>query len=166
MAQISVKIEQKSHGRSRDKKMCKNEKGTTRIKWVLSSDTLAAYTRASRNWSQTFSKGSTCDCYSRMPQTPTIPRFLKIVYKPIVGRNILSGTGWKGDHTIEILFVLLLCLHVNVSCQIILRLRSCLFCEGRISVLKRWFKTPIQNAVNSGYCSSSSEPERRLYDVI
>ena len=70
-------------------------------------------------------------------------------------------------------------------------LRSCLFCEG---VLKRWFKTPIQNAVhgstvhaslekktirlpkkaclgilgmfNSGYCSSSSEPERRLYDVI
>ena len=40
------------------------------------------------------------------------------------------------------------------------------FCEGRISVLKRWFKTPIQNAVNSGYCSSSSEPERRLYDVI
>ena len=47
-----------------------------------------------------------------------------------------------------------------------LRLRSCLFCEGRISVLKRWFKTPIQNAVNSGYCSSSSEPERRLYDVI
>ena len=33
-----------------------------------------------------------------------------------------------------------------------LRLRSCLFCEGRISVLKRWFKTPIQNAVNSGYC--------------
>ena len=47
-----------------------------------------------------------------------------------------------------------------------LRLRSCLFCEGRISVLKRWFKTPIENAVNSGYCSSSSEPERRLYDVI
>ena len=66
-----------------------------------------------------------------------------------------------------------------------------LICEG---VLKRWFKTPIQNAVhgstvhashekktirlpkkaclgilgmfNSGYCSSSSEPERRLYDVI
>ena len=31
---------------------------------------------------------------------------------------------------------------------------------------KRWFKTPIQNSVNSGYCSSSSEPERRLYDVI
>ena len=54
-----------------------------------------------------------------------------------------------------------LCTHA-----IVLRLRSCLFCEGRISVLKRWFKTPIQNAVNSGYCSSSSEPERRLYDVI
>ena len=52
------------------------------------------------------------------------------------------------------------------SCENSLRLRSCLFCEGRISVLKRWFKTPIQNAVNSGYCSSSSEPERRLYDVI
>ena len=52
----------------------------------------------------------------------------------------------------------------NSACS--LRLRSCLFCEGRISVLKRWFKTPIQNAVNSGYCSSSSEPERRLYDVI
>ena len=47
-----------------------------------------------------------------------------------------------------------------------LRLRLYLFCEGRISVLKRRFKTPIQNAVNSGYCSSSSEPERRLYDVI
>ena len=28
------------------------------------------------------------------------------------------------------------------------------------------FETLIQNAVNSGYCSSSSEPERRLYDVI
>ena len=86
-----------------------------------------------------------------------------------------------------------------------LRLRLYLFCEGRISVLKRRFKTPIQNAVhgsrlfmlpsrrrrfrehalrmrslrllkeaclgilgifNPGYCSSSSEPERRLYDVI
>ena len=52
-----------------------------------------------------------------------------------------------------------------------LRLRSCLFCEGRISVLKRWFKTPIQNAVHGStvyaslekktHCSSSSEPERR-----
>ena len=29
-----------------------------------------------------------------------------------------------------------------------LGLRSCLFCEGRISVLKRWFKTPIQNALH------------------
>ena len=38
-----------------------------------------------------------------------------------------------------------------------LGLRLYLFCEGRISVLKRWFKTPIQNAVNSGYCSSSSD---------
>ena len=64
-----------------------------------------------------------------------------------------------------------------------LRLRSCLFCEGRISVLKRWFKTPIQNAVHgstvyaslekktiswacTAHCSRSSEPERRLYDVI
>ena len=32
-------------------------------------------------------------------------------------------------------------------CKWCLRLRSCLFCEGRISVLKRWFKTPIQNAL-------------------
>ena len=70
---------------------------------------------------------------------------------------------------------------------LLIRLRSCLFCEGRNSVLKRWFKTPIQNALHGstvhasldrrrfrehalrivrGYCSSSSEPERRLYDVI
>ena len=33
-----------------------------------------------------------------------------------------------------------------ILCACTLRLRSCLFCEGRISVLKRWFKTPIQNA--------------------
>ena len=33
------------------------------------------------------------------------------------------------------------------------RLRSCLFCEGRISVLKRWFKTPIQNALHGSTCS-------------
>ena len=62
-------------------------------------------------------------------------------------------------------------------------LRSCLFCEGRISVLKRWFKTPFTGVlfmlpsrrrrfrehalrIVRGYCSSSSEPERRLYDVI
>ena len=32
-------------------------------------------------------------------------------------------------------------------------LRSCLFCEGRISVLKRWFKTPIQNRPSREYCS-------------
>ena len=31
-----------------------------------------------------------------------------------------------------------------------LRLRLYLFCEGRISVLKRRFKTPIQNAVHGG----------------
>ena len=100
----------------------------------------------------------------------------------------------------------------------LLRLRLYLFCEGRISVLKRRFKTPIQNAVHGGtvyaylekktiswactahafttlteggmsngarafsafwiqaiVCSctclqrgtsSSSEPERRLYDAI
>ena len=31
-----------------------------------------------------------------------------------------------------------------------IRLRLYLFCEGRISVLKRRFKTPIQNAVHGG----------------
>ena len=38
-----------------------------------------------------------------------------------------------------------------------LRLRSCLFCEGRISVLKRWFKTPIQNAVHGSTVYASLE---------
>ena len=37
------------------------------------------------------------------------------------------------------------------------RLRSCLFCEGRISVLKRWFKTPIQNAVHGSTVYASLE---------
>ena len=37
------------------------------------------------------------------------------------------------------------------------RLRSCLFCEGRISVLKRWFKTPIQNALHGGTVHASLE---------
>ena len=36
-----------------------------------------------------------------------------------------------------------------------LRLRSCLFCEGRISVLKRWFKTPIQNALHGSTVHAS-----------
>ena len=39
----------------------------------------------------------------------------------------------------------------------ILRLRSCLFCEGRISVLKRWFKTPIQNALHGSTVHASLE---------
>ena len=38
-----------------------------------------------------------------------------------------------------------------------IRLRSCLFCEGRISVLKRWFKTPIQNAVHGSTVYASLE---------
>ena len=38
-----------------------------------------------------------------------------------------------------------------------LRLRSCLFCEGRISVLKRWFKTPIQNALHGSTVHASLE---------
>ena len=37
------------------------------------------------------------------------------------------------------------------------RLRSCLFCEGRISVLKRWFKTPIQNALHGSTVHASLE---------
>ena len=36
-------------------------------------------------------------------------------------------------------------------------LRSCLFCEGRISVLKRWFKTPIQNALHGSTVHASLE---------
>ena len=39
----------------------------------------------------------------------------------------------------------------------ILGLRSCLFCEGRISVLKRWFKTPIQNALHGSTVHASLE---------
>ena len=39
----------------------------------------------------------------------------------------------------------------------ILRLRSCLICEGRISVLKRWFKTPIQNALHGSTVHASLE---------
>ena len=35
------------------------------------------------------------------------------------------------------------CRRIKIS----LRLRSCLFCEGRISVLKRWFKTPLIQAI-------------------
>ena len=38
-----------------------------------------------------------------------------------------------------------------------IRLRSCLFCEGRISVLKRWFKTPIQNALHGSTVHASLE---------
>ena len=38
-----------------------------------------------------------------------------------------------------------------------LGLRSCLFCEGRISVLKRWFKTPIQNALHGSTVHASLE---------
>ena len=38
-----------------------------------------------------------------------------------------------------------------------LRLRLYLFCEGRISVLKRWFKTPIQNAVHGSTVYASLE---------
>ena len=38
-----------------------------------------------------------------------------------------------------------------------LRLRSCLFFEGRISVLKRWFKTPIQNALHGSTVHASLE---------
>ena len=41
--------------------------------------------------------------------------------------------------------------------EIWLWLRSCLFCEGRISVLKRWFKTPIQNAVHGSTVYASLE---------
>ena len=37
-----------------------------------------------------------------------------------------------------------------------LRLRSCLFCEGS-SVFKRWFKTPIQNAVHGSTVYASLE---------
>ena len=45
-------------------------------------------------------------------------------------------------------FALTTIVNAHVWAAFILRLRSCLFCEGRISVLKRWFKTPIQNAVH------------------
>ena len=44
-------------------------------------------------------------------------------------------------------------LHLGIH----LRLRSCLFCEGRISVLKRWFKTPIQNALHGSTVHASLE---------
>ena len=37
------------------------------------------------------------------------------------------------------------------------RLRLYLFCEGRISVLKRRFKTPIQNAVHGSTVYASLE---------
>ena len=65
----------------------------------------------------------------------------------------LRDTAWRclthfSDHVTE---------RVLASSNDRFRLRLYLFCEGRISVLKRWFKTPIQNAVNSGYCSSSSD---------
>ena len=43
----------------------------------------------------------------------------------------------------------------NMHC--FLRLRLYLFCEGRISVLKRWFKTPIQNAVHGSTVYASLE---------
>ena len=43
------------------------------------------------------------------------------------------------------------------------RLRSCLFCEGRISVLKRWFKTPIQNAVHGSTVYASLEKKTILW---
>ena len=73
---------------------------------------------------------------------------------------------WRISTSIGCWFVLCHSSWLLICWPINLRLRLYLFCEGRISVLKRRFKTPIQNAVNSGYCSSSSEPERRLYDVI
>ena len=47
-------------------------------------------------------------------------------------------------------------IHPNGRCGI-LRLRSCLFCEGRISVLKRWFKTPIQNTLHGSTVHASLE---------
>ena len=46
-------------------------------------------------------------------------------------------------------------MQVYLGCT--LRLRSCLFCEGRISVLKRWFKTPIQNALHGSTVHASLE---------
>ena len=46
--------------------------------------------------------------------------------------------------------------HLSLS-SAALRLRSCLFCEGRISVLKRWFKTPIQNALHGSTVHASLE---------
>ena len=46
------------------------------------------------------------------------------------------------------------CQKIQSCCQ---RLRSCLFCEGRISVLKRWFKTPIQNALHGSTVHASLE---------
>ena len=45
----------------------------------------------------------------------------------------------------------------------LLRLRSCLFCEGRISVLKRWFKTLIQNAVHGSTVYASLEKKTILW---
>ena len=48
-------------------------------------------------------------------------------------------------------------LFIILDHSVILRLRSCLFCEGRISVLKRWFKTPLQNAVHGSTVYASLE---------
>ena len=52
---------------------------------------------------------------------------------------------------------LLVCVAVARHDPCSLGLRSCLFCEGRISVLKRWFKTPIQNALHGSTVHASLE---------
>ena len=56
--------------------------------------------------------------------------------------------------------------HINLAGFILLGCVHAYFAKAESAFWNADSKTPIQNAVNSGYCSSSSEPERRLYDVI
>ena len=52
-----------------------------------------------------------------------------------------------------------LSVHFRAKLTSRVRLRSCLFCEGRISVLKRRFKTPIQNALHGSTVHASPREE-------
>ena len=149
-------------------------------------DSKAAFMLILRRQNQRFENADS----KRRSKTPLI----QAIVRAQVNRKGVYMTSFKRGYNV----ILRSCFHQNQRFALttivnahLLGMRSCLFCEG---VLKRWFKTPIQNAVhgstvhaslekktirlpkkaclgilgmfNSGYCSSSSEPERRLYDVI
>ena len=66
-------------------------------------------------------------------------------------------TWWYGSGT-SLHMVVVSFINVTLGARTkCVRLRSCLFCEGRISVLKRWFKTPIQNALHGSTVHASLE---------